>query len=282
MASTPDTIPVLESFRKFGDDMYMRDPEKEDGSNEPAEPTVTIVVLFWMGASTRNAAKYLAEYVRMAPQARIIFILTSPTQIFLHMSKRSWRTRIIVAEAIRSSVSRNIPLYFHTFSNGGAFTLESLASYYRHKEGKPLPAKALLIDSAPGHTSVSRAHKALSYSFPKFFVFRILSSILTWAGLLLARLYGKLRGIKPPSQRAVEALNDTSLIDIGAKKCYLYSETDELIPWKDVEEHAAEAKQRGWEVSWEKFIGSAHVSHMRTDPKRYWEIVSKYLAMTLA
>lgn len=282
MASTPDSIPVLESFVKFGDDMYLRNPKKDDGSDESAEPTATIVVLFWMGASTRNAAKYLSEYVRLEPQAQIIFILTSPTQIFLHLSKRSWRSRIIVADAIRSSVSSNVPLYFHVFSNGGAFTLQCLAAYYQRKERRPLPTKALLIDSAPGHTSVSRAHKALSYGFPKLIVFRVLSSVFAWAGLLLARLYGKLMGIKPPSERVVEALNDTNLIDIGAKKCYLYSEKDELIPWKDVEEHAAEAGRRGWEVTCEKFTDSPHVSHMRTDPKRYWEIVSKHLAMTLS
>lgn len=53
----------------------------------------------------------------------------------------------------------------------------------------------------------------------------------------------------------------------------MYSSTDALIPAKDVETHAAEAKAAGLDVTLENFGKSAHVSHARTDPGRYWESV---------
>lgn len=53
-------------------------------------------------------------------------------------------------------------------------------------------------------------------------------------------------------------------------RLYLYSDTDLVIPSKAVEEHIAEAKQEGFDVQAELFHGSAHVSHARKDPERYW------------
>ena len=59
------------------------------------------------------------------------------------------------------------------------------------------------------------------------------------------------------------------------RRVYIYSPADELTDWKDVEAHAAEAKSKGCSVALEKYERSAHVSHMRKDENRYWEIVRK-------
>ncbi|KAL1959051.1 hypothetical protein VTO42DRAFT_3292 [Malbranchea cinnamomea] len=283
MASTPkETISVLDSFTSLGDDVYLRDPPK-DGLGSATQPCATIVLLFWMGASKRNAAKYLAEYIKLAPQARIIFILTSPQHIFLSASDRLRQARVVPAvEALLSSASANRPMLFHFFSNGGGFTLRHLATVYQRRTGRALPMKALLIDSAPGIPSVAVTHKALSYSFPKFFLFRILVSVIVRVALELLRVFAVLTRRRNPAHELRKALNDPSLISLRSKRCYLYSEGDELIPWQTVETHAVEAKEKGWEVTFEKFpSNSAHVMHMRTDPERYWKIVTKYLTEVL-
>jgi hypothetical protein len=277
MASTPKP-PILESFTSIGEDVYIREPP-EDASLD-SEPTVTIVILFWMGATARHAAKYLAEYSSLAPRARIIFILTSAAQIMLRKSDESRRARVTPAvEALLSASSG--PVFVHLFSNGGAFTLRHIAISYQSQTGKPLPTKALLMDSAPGSTSLSSSHKAFSYGFPKFIIFRILTSLLVRLGIVLAMLYCKLTRRKLPAEEAARVLNDAKLINWAAKRCYLYSEEDDLVPWQDVERHVADARGKGFDVSCEKFEGSPHVAHMRTDPQRYWNIVAKYLAITM-
>jgi hypothetical protein len=55
---------------------------------------------------------------------------------------------------------------------------------------------------------------------------------------------------------------------------YLYSKEDDLVGYKDVEKHAAEARQRGWQAETEMFNGSPHVMHMRQFPDQYWNAIS--------
>jgi alpha-beta hydrolase superfamily lysophospholipase len=56
-------------------------------------------------------------------------------------------------------------------------------------------------------------------------------------------------------------------------RLYIYSDTDKLVQQKAVEEHIAEAEELGLNVRAEYFKGSSHVSHVRTNPDRYWAAV---------
>jgi len=59
------------------------------------------------------------------------------------------------------------------------------------------------------------------------------------------------------------------------RRVYIYSSTDTLTDYKDVEAHATEAKAKGFSAALEEYEHSAHVSHLRKDESRYWEIVRK-------
>lgn len=56
-------------------------------------------------------------------------------------------------------------------------------------------------------------------------------------------------------------------------RLYIYSKKDELVPWQEVEKHIETAKTSGFNVRSEVYEDSAHVAHMRLDPKRYWASV---------
>jgi hypothetical protein len=60
-----------------------------------------------------------------------------------------------------------------------------------------------------------------------------------------------------------------------ARRCYVFSDGDEFILERDVEDHAQEAESKGLSVEKVKFAGTSHVGHMRSDPGRYWEIVEQ-------
>ncbi|KAF2444179.1 hypothetical protein P171DRAFT_27272 [Karstenula rhodostoma CBS 690.94] len=68
-------------------------------------------------------------------------------------------------------------------------------------------------------------------------------------------------------------------VDVGntaeLRRVYIYSPTDALTDYRDVETHAAEAKTNGFSVALERYEGSAHVAHLRKDESRYWEIVRR-------
>lgn len=59
------------------------------------------------------------------------------------------------------------------------------------------------------------------------------------------------------------------------RRAYIYSRADALIDYRSVENHAADAGAKGFDVSLEEYNGSAHVSHLRKDEARYWDIVRR-------
>jgi hypothetical protein len=94
----------------------------------------------------------------------------------------------------------------------------------------------------------------------------------------------KLLRVPDPVTVARAAINDRSLVQAANPKgvlsrCYMYSDADELVNWRDVESHADASEARGWVVRRELFKGAPHVSHMKVEPERYWGIVREYLGI---
>lgn len=76
--------------------------------------------------------------------------------------------------------------------------------------------------------------------------------------------------------RTRKVLNDREVVDGRVRRLYVYSKGDELVDWRDVEDHAVEAKGRGWSVEKERFgMESGHVGHMIVDRQRYWGAVRR-------
>ncbi|KAB8067239.1 hypothetical protein BDV29DRAFT_186542 [Aspergillus leporis] len=57
--------------------------------------------------------------------------------------------------------------------------------------------------------------------------------------------------------------------------CYMYSKEDRMTDWRDVWDHAQEAKEKGWKVDEVLFEGTGHCAHMPDNPARYAEAVEK-------
>ena len=59
------------------------------------------------------------------------------------------------------------------------------------------------------------------------------------------------------------------------KRVYIYSDVDDMVSYKDIEEHIREAKDKGFNVQVEKYHGSGHCAHVRVGGgERYWAIVT--------
>lgn len=58
------------------------------------------------------------------------------------------------------------------------------------------------------------------------------------------------------------------------RRTYIYSESDRIISYSDIEAHARDAKEKGYRVKLERFEGTQHVAHVRGDEKRYWDVVT--------
>ena len=274
----------LAPFVRLAPSVYLANPTR---SNDGA-PGPLIVLSFWMNAPIRPLVKYVTEYARLAPEASIIFIRNSTMD--LTVRGLSWFQEARVAAAVRAIIDKTsddeegkkASVHLHVFSNGGATAATHLLSAYRRATGNPLPISSMIVDSAPGTLDVKAAMSAFSYALPKMWILRFRARAFLYVivtGALVRRAV-----LRQPDVISWlrTTMNDTRLVCTSEssgklKRCYIYSDTDDLIDWRDVEEHAAHAEASGWTVYREKFLGTAHVGHMRADPDRYWSIVKSFL-----
>lgn len=236
-----------------------------------------------MNAPPRALAKYVVEYRGLVPSARIIFVRSSSSDFIWRLRAQTRRARVTPAvEAMRGLVTPENPVFVHLFSNGGMSSTTHLLQAWKNATGTPLPISAMILDSAPGSPSLRAGLKAFSFALPQMWILRLLGKGFIFAFLILFKLIHSFSMFPDPISLARELINDTSLVraansDGTLSRCYIYSDTDDLVDWRDVESHAVNAEAEGWVVRREVFKNSPHVGHMRTEPDRYWGIVREYL-----
>ncbi|PYI30668.1 putative indole-diterpene biosynthesis protein PaxU [Aspergillus indologenus CBS 114.80] len=301
-ASTPPPNP-LKAFTQLSPSVYIHRPAH--ATTNPQTPEQIIILAFWMNAHPRTLTKYLTTYLDLYPTATILCTLSTSLDFLVHFTARTQHARLQPAvAALRAaaaaaaaaadaspSSSAHPRVYIHMFSNGGTFAVANLLEAYRAATGRPLAVEAMLYDSAPGTSTFRGGMRALAVGLPGNPVLRllgtlVLAGILGWS-MLLARVWPRADGVMVGRRGTLDAGlvvrggrkggSRTPEVGTAPRRCYLYSEGDRVVDARDVERHAEEVARRGWEVERVKFDGSAHVSHMRTDPERYWGVVKRYL-----
>ncbi|RAH82551.1 hypothetical protein BO86DRAFT_298126, partial [Aspergillus japonicus CBS 114.51] len=290
----------LKAFTQLSPSVYIHRPANATINLKP--PEQIIILAFWMNAHPRTLTKYLTTYLDLYPTATILCTLSTSLDFLVHFTARTQHARqqpavaalraaAAAADASPSSSSAHPRVYIHMFSNGGTFAVANLLEAYRAATGRPLAVEAMLYDSAPGTSTFRGGMRALAVGLPTHPVLRLLGTlalagILGWS-MLLARVWPRADGVMVGRRGTLDAglvvrggrKGGSRTAEVGTvpRRCYLYSEGDRVVDARDVERHAEEVERRGWEVERVKFDGSAHVSHMRTDPERYWGVVKKYL-----
>lgn len=280
MASNPED--PLGSFAKLGSSVYLHDSD----TNDKVKPVIFIA--FWMNAPARALAKYVIEYGRLVPSARIIFARSSSNDFMLPLKSETRRARIAPAiEAMQGLVTPENPVTLHLFSNGGLSHTGHLLQSWKMITGTPMPISAMIMDSAPGSLGLRSGLRAFSFALPRMWILQMLGKSLLFVWLFFAMLMHAHESNPDPITLARRLVNDSSLVRPAASqdklaRCYIYSDADVLVDWKDIESHASEAEAIGWVVRREFFKGSPHVGHMRADPDRYWGVIKEYLGAAAA
>jgi len=272
------------SFKRLSESTSLYEPNAKEvnASRGSIQAPNTILLFGWMGGSPRNIAKYTAGYQLLYPSARIVLVTSSLPDLLRTPAMMRQRAQASFP-AIRSSENlqcqNGTGLLVHAFSNGGVMNLVAVSKYYRETQGSPLPARALVLDSAAGGDRFVREWKrwikTLSVGLPRSRYVRWPAQLLIVVALGVLLGLRSLLGIENPAASARRGSNNDDLISSRGRRCYLYSEDDELIGWRDVEEHAASAVGKGWEVETNKFKGSSHVEHARVNAEGYWAAVKR-------
>ncbi|KAI1323765.1 hypothetical protein F5Y16DRAFT_403099 [Xylariaceae sp. FL0255] len=251
----------------------------ESSSRNPAQQPRLIIIASWTGARDTHIAKYIVKYQTLYPDAHILLLKSTvnhilrPSLIGPSMKHAAPVVRAVFPQTSASSAS--FPdLLIHLFSNGGSSSIANLYEQYAAMAGpnddKYLPPHVTVFDSCPGHYSISRAVTFISVGLSAFQKMAFLPILYAWAIIWSVSMA---LGLLPDSLGDWSKAHNETQNKTEMRRVYIYSASDELIGYEDVEAHAAEAKTKGFSVALEKYDGSAHVAHLRKDEARYWKIV---------
>lgn len=261
------------NFNKLSANTYIHQPSTSNDTS----PKSIIILCTWMAAQPKLISRYADHLISDFPQSIILLITTSVGE-FINLPSETWSQRLDPLVEVLLSYPE-VPLRGCVYSNGGVHALNQLAGAYQSRTGSTLPIERLVIDSAPGSPEIGVSHRAMILSLqPPSYAYH-LASVILWIYLGMYWTYKTLFGVENPIQVVRDRLNDTRLYKVGEdeERVYIYSKTDQLVPWDSVESSANEAEKKGWEIKLEMFQGSKHVAHAVVDKERYWKTVSDTL-----
>ena len=250
----------------------------------PLDPT-TILLCSWMNAAPKHIEYYVRIYQKIFPGARII-LSTMNTKTFLFQSEAKRRADVKEAvSALLAPDQGNERLFVHAFSNGGAKRMYAVAGAYQASTGKALPARAFLLDSAPGIPKFRRDIHALTVPVQKWPLYLWLPYMAVTIGIASA-VYVLVNWLPEWVWRdlvwsPMYGTNDFKFVPKDCVRGYIYSKEDLAMDWKDVERHAAVAESKGYTVVKKLVEGAEHVQLFKGKggEKGYWDFVQKVWAL---
>lgn len=241
-------------------------------------PPKLIILFTWMSAHLDHISKYVDGYRTHYPASRILIIRSSPLDFF-YRPTHTQRAR--VAPAISALLSASCTTHsepevlLHVFSNGGSHQLRNFILAYSETVSRPFPHHITVLDSCPGRSTFKRTALALSSALPSFPPARYLLLLLIYLTVIIYWVLFIPFRIPDPIEHIRQDLNSRIVMQGETKRCYIYSDTDPMVRWDDVEAHAQDAAKRGFVVQCEKFEGTGHCAHARFGGgMRYWTIVN--------
>ncbi|RPA71442.1 hypothetical protein BJ508DRAFT_419920 [Ascobolus immersus RN42] len=242
-------------------------------SNDPS----LIIICAWMGAGLRPVSSYIYQYNKRYPQSQILILFSSLVDVGF---TPYWiqRRHLEPAATFLRTLAPTDTVLAHVFSNGGVNTFLQLGFAL----GGPIPGlKGIFFDSAPGQTHFLRDPHPIITAFGANAVLKPVVTAFVWT--FVALMHGsfwvkKLAGFDKEDvfMRHARWLMEDEVVGKGVKRQFVYSETDEMVWYKDVEEHIAKEKEADLEVRVDKFEGSRHVAHAKGEPERYWKVVDDF------
>lgn len=158
----------------------------------------------------------------------------------------------------------------HSFSNGGGNQVNEFAKAWKSRFGTLLPMRCQILDSSPTKAPWMKSHAAIVAGLPRSWAWRWFGGLLVHLLLLCTFVVNVLRRRENKMVVLCRELNDGEVFDKTVPRVYLYSRVDQMVGSEEVEEHAAIAKGRGWDVTMVRFEQSAHCGHVREDEGKYW------------
>jgi hypothetical protein len=274
--STQPTTPYGPGFTSLSPTAFYRLPPgnaKPSGRCVAREPHL-ILITSWLDAAPRHVAKYVLGITRLFPTSRILLVITTAFH-FMFQPTAQRLAELQPAVDMLKDVQPHEKVLLFSFSNGGATAAYMLARAFREQQNRSAPISKAIFDSAPGNGGYFASVRAFAVGLPRTPVVREVSLAVLrgflgmwWAVETVMRVENIIDVMR-------RNLNDGTLFATETARLYIYSVNDQMVPWQDVEAHAAEAKSRGYTVQTVRYVESSHVGHVLQDEARYWAAVEQ-------
>ncbi|XP_059357658.1 transmembrane protein 53 [Carassius carassius] len=234
------------------------------GTKEPV-----VILLGWAGSRDKHLAKYSSIYNE---QGCVTLHYTAPLKtVFIseplgYKELRSTAQKLL--ELLFDYEVENNPVFFHVFSNGGFMLYRYIVELlHSNNHFSTLCVVGTVVDSAPGSQNVIGALRALKTTLgPKVNV--LLQYFLL---ALFAVAVFLLRMVLYPVTKYFHKNHYDAMMEHPAPwpQMYLYSRSDRVIRYRDVEKMVKVLREKGLTVESFDFITPAHVSLYRDCPEDY-------------
>ncbi|XP_069692813.1 transmembrane protein 53 isoform X2 [Periplaneta americana] len=206
---------------------------------------------------------------------------TAPVECLFWRRSRMHQLGKRLVELITDMSLEEHPIFFHVFSNGGAFLYQHVSQAIQMRS-KPLKVKGVIFDSAPGKRRLMSLFRAVTAIIGGPAFVNIPAAIVITGFLMLVWLFEvlarSLKERKPLQTDPIDLVEEP----FTWPQLFLYSTTDKLIRYEDVEKFAERRCQRGVNVSAVRFDDSPHVKHFSVHREIYINAVCSFLHSCLS
>ncbi|KAF2126078.1 hypothetical protein P153DRAFT_298727 [Dothidotthia symphoricarpi CBS 119687] len=265
----PTTISKpLSEFQTVGHNTYLWTPPTTKATTKPP----FILLFSWNAAAAKHIAKYTFSYQTRFPTSQILLIRCETADIFRHTTSSAKLLQPAI-EIVSSHTQDGGEVLVHSFSNGGGNQVNEFAKAWKRRFGTMMPMRCHIMDSSPTKGPWMKSHAAIAASLPKTWGWRMFGGVLVHLLLVLTFVTNVVMWKENKMVVLCREINDEQVFDRSVPRVYLYSRTDQMVGWEEVEEHAAIAKRKGFDVTMVRFEKSAHCGHVREDEGKYWDAV---------
>jgi hypothetical protein len=281
MADQPPLLQLLQPvmpMRQLNYKTYWYNPDPSPMGAAARNQPELIILGTWMNAKPRHIIKYVIHYAAEYTKTPLLLLTSSTADFFLNTTQRQRSDFKPAIEAILSRIdpkTTNNSILVHALSNGGGGQISLLSKLFFELHGRPLPARAVILDSVPGRARLIQGLVSISPNLPRLWLLRILAQLVFGIMIFAFYILPQSLGGKNLVLLVRDYLNNMDYLPRDARRCYIYSVADKIISTGDVEEHALDAKAKAMDVETVCYQDSGHVEHMREDAGRYWAAVRR-------
>lgn len=279
--SDPSPTPDLPGFERLPNDIYIRRiPSSLSVTRPPSHPRY-VLIFGWGDGLPKHIRKYADGYLALFPSTpQIVVISLIHRCMFRTKAQRASLMRCIVDEVYPRDLVDDDNVLVQSMSNLGGSYYTGTAHAYEAIHGHPLPHRVQILDSNPGHAHWTPRNlfvwgTAMALRISKRFHLPFPIAQLICMGIFCVnRVSEFILREDFFGECARKGLTDELYVSPSVRRLYLYGKSDEVISWKEIEEHVASTREIGIECDAVVFEGSNHVSHMRRHPEQYWAAIA--------